>query len=565
VVAALCFLLLVTLSAASVAGAADRIYWSNDNNNRIAWSNLNPAADGNAGGLLNDGAATPSAPQGIAIDTVTGTAYWANYGLNGADEGVGTTISWARLDDSGVGGNLTMEGFVSAPHGVAIDPRTRRLYWVNYQSLEGRPYGGEIRSAQLNASGNGIVPGSVSAPINSAIQTKGPRSLAIDPRPGWNRIYWANFDHDSDTDSGGDSIAYANLGGPGGGLIVDAAAGETGPGLPNRPEGVAIDPVLNRVYWSDFTPGVGAIQWASLSGIGRDDLVTNLESPHGVAIDPETRRIYWAMFYGPTIRWTGLTNAPCNADPNVNNCSTLLSTPNVVESGPDLPVFLKDPSGAGAPAISGGSDIGDTLSCSQGSWAADEVEALVYQAPQANLFSYQWSRNGTDLAGATSSSYTANGNGEYRCIVTARNAAGTAQQTSSPHTIVSPQGPAAGNNPQNGGKGNDSDGPKARACEGVEATMSLSDLDDLNVHGTKHRDVIIGTKSDEIITGGSGADIICGGGGEDVIKGGRGNDQLFGGKQGDVVFGQGGSDSMVGGKGPDNCIGGSGVDTEKSC
>ena len=325
---------------------------------------------------------------------------------------------------------------------------------------------------------------------------------------------------------------------------------------------MAIDSALNRVYWSDFTPGVGAIRWANLSGFGRDDLVTNLES-RTVAIDPETRRIYWTMFYGPTIRWTGLTNGPCDAGPNVDNCSTLSLDPERGRERTGPPVFLKDPSGAAAPAISGGSGIGGTLSCSQGSWAGDEVEALVYQAPQANLFSYQWSRNGTNVGGATQATYTPSSSGDSRCTVTARNAAGTAQLTSSPHTIA--DGPAAGTTPQNGGKGNGSDGSKARACEGVEATMSLSGLDDLKVHGTKHRDVIIGTKSDETITGGSGADIICGGGGEDVIKGGRGNDQLYGGKQGDVVLGQGGSDSMVGGKGPDKCIGGSGLDTSKSC
>jgi hypothetical protein len=101
---------------------------------------------------------------------------------------------------------------------------------------------------------------------------------------------------------------------------------------------------------------------------------------------------------------------------------------------PFLAALLKTPVGAGAPAITGASEPGAALSCSSGSWAPDLLESFLYRAPQS--FTFQWSLDGTDIAGADSSSLTASSPGEYRCRVTASNTAGDASQASAPHTLV---------------------------------------------------------------------------------------------------------------------------------
>jgi hypothetical protein len=57
----------------------------------------------------------------------------------------------------------------------------------------------------------------------------------------------------------------------------------------------------------------------------------------------------------------------------------------------------------------------------------------MYRVPQR--FAYQWGLNGTNIAAASKSTYTASASGDYRCKVTASNAAGSTSQTSAPHTV----------------------------------------------------------------------------------------------------------------------------------
>jgi hypothetical protein len=72
--------------------------------------------------------------------------------------------------------------------------------------------------------------------------------------------------------------------------------------------------------------------------------------------------------------------------------------------------------------------VGISLSCAPGSWAGDLVESFLYRAPLSK--SIQWTQNGADIAGATSSTLHAAGAGNYRCRETASNRAGSASQVS---------------------------------------------------------------------------------------------------------------------------------------
>jgi DNA-binding beta-propeller fold protein YncE len=511
------------MALAPAASAADRIYWSNDDSNSIAWMNL----DGTGGGILPTAGATKGAPNGLAIDTATGRIYWANYGT--ADGG-GTTIGWANLDGTG-GGNVAIPGgVVTGPHGVAIDPTTRRLYWVNYNG----DHGGEIRSVSLSGGNSSLLD-------TGTATVMGPRSLAVDPASG--RIYWANFN--------GTSISFARLNGSGGGDV-----NTTGATAPDHPEGVAVDPVTNRIYWSDFTFSPDTrISYAGLgtnggNGGGGDDVNTNgalLDYPHGIALDPDARRVYWVNFFDNQISYASL-NGGGGDD---------LGPANGFRDGPDLPLILKAPAGIDAPDVSGGSDVGDTLACTQGAWAGDMVSSLLYRAPLSNGFTYQWTRNGSAVGGATSNSYTPTAGGDYRCTVTARNAAGSTGQTSDPHTITAP---TSGGGSGNSGSGGNTNGSKMPTCHGERATMLMRSGDTGTYRGTRGPDVIVGTSGSDLIVGRGGDDLICARGGDDTVKGGAGDDSLLGGNGDDTLLGQAGNDVLIGGRGHDIFVGGAGRD-----
>ena len=106
---------------APAALGADRIYWGNGGTDTISYANLDGTG---GGGELNLSGATPSGPRGVAIDAAAGRIYWANQGNN--------TISYANLDGTGGGGQLNISGtLTNKPHGLAIDPPAERIYWVN--------------------------------------------------------------------------------------------------------------------------------------------------------------------------------------------------------------------------------------------------------------------------------------------------------------------------------------------------------------------------------------------------------------------------------------------------
>ncbi len=89
------------------------------------------------------------------------------------------------------------------------------------------------------------------------------------------------------------------------------------------------------------------------------------------------------------------------------------------------------------PAISGSTQVGQTLSCSTGSWTGN---------PPPSSFAYQWLRDGAAIAGATSSSYVvqaADQGHTLSCQVTASNSEGQLTVTSAGVAIPVPSAPSA--------------------------------------------------------------------------------------------------------------------------
>jgi FG-GAP repeat len=86
------------------------------------------------------------------------------------------------------------------------------------------------------------------------------------------------------------------------------------------------------------------------------------------------------------------------------------------------------------PSISGTALPGDRITCNPGTWTG---------VPATFTYRYQWSRNGSAIAGATNSSYTVQITDEAQtltCTVTASNTAGTGKPATSAKTIVAIKG-----------------------------------------------------------------------------------------------------------------------------
>ncbi|MGI9183886.1 MAG: hypothetical protein ACR2GZ_02815 [Solirubrobacteraceae bacterium] len=86
------------------------------------------------------------------------------------------------------------------------------------------------------------------------------------------------------------------------------------------------------------------------------------------------------------------------------------------------PPVIYPPNG-GPPFINGTAAAGETLTCSTGAWTGDPTS-----------FTYQWSRDGTPIAGATSSTYTVRTSDEattLTCTVIASNRAGPSAPSTS--------------------------------------------------------------------------------------------------------------------------------------
>jgi Tol biopolymer transport system component len=84
--------------------------------------------------------------------------------------------------------------------------------------------------------------------------------------------------------------------------------------------------------------------------------------------------------------------------------------------------------------ISGGSQVGEELTCSPGAWAPDLLGAFLFRAPRSS-FEHQWLREDEELAGETEPTFTPTEAGSYTCRVTASNQAGATSQTSAPVTV----------------------------------------------------------------------------------------------------------------------------------
>jgi len=365
---ALALLMFAAAWLASTAFASDSIYWT-------SYTNGGGIRFGDLGGSgARDLFTGESSPDGVAIDTASGTVYWADT-TSGA-------IRVANLDGTGVRNLYTGE---SSPSGVAIDPTAGLIYWANAVSGSGA-----IRVGNLDGSGARTLFSGESYPVG----------VAIDPAAG--KIYWGSYDTFK--------IRVGNLDGTG---AHDLFTGE------NYPTQLAIDPAAGKLYWTNEF--AGNVRVGNLDGTGAANLYAGEGDVGGIAIDPAAGKIYWTNWNLGTVRVGSLDGA------------TPAQSLYTGQTDPWFVALMRAPLGAGSPQVAGGAGVGQTLTCSAGTWSPDLLGGFLYRAPQS--LAYQWTLNGAPVAGATTSSLVVTTPGDYRCLVTATNAAGSSTQTSALVTV----------------------------------------------------------------------------------------------------------------------------------
>jgi DNA-binding beta-propeller fold protein YncE len=427
---------IVPLAAPANSVGADRIFWTNFDGAKVSFANLD--GSGSGGDLNTTGATAPNQPAGIAIDPVGGRVYWANAGSG--------KISFANLDGSGGGGDLNTSGATtSGLRGLAIDVAGGRIYWAS-------TIGGTISYANLNGTGGGNL-------STSGATIANPNGIAIDPAT--NRIYWANRNTTT-----GNKISYANLDGTGGGADL-TTTGATVSG----PTGVALDAAAGRIYWTNAVISTNSqkLSAINLNGTGGGDLNTTgactaCNPPSGVALDPSANRIYWTNSFTVAISFANLDGSGSGGD---------LGTSGGTTSGPTYLAILRAPVASGLPEITGGNETPTQLSCSTGEWAPNLLGAQLYRSPAS--FSYQWTLDGSALAGATSDTITATDPGDYRCEVTASNNAGSAgPEVSDAHQVSSPPPVPPSLNPPAGGPGPAATAPARKKCKRKKSRAAVA-------------------------------------------------------------------------------------------
>lgn len=389
-VSAVIALALVAMFALTArAQATETIYWDNYSSDpdTVGFANI----DGTGGGSLNlSGTSDFEGPEGMAYDSVTNRLYVATTTSTSGH------ITYINLDGSG-GGSFTAPGApIEEPEGVTLDPTTRMIYWINTSP-------DTISWAKLDGTAGGVL-NTDGADVEGAVR------LAIDPVAG--RLYWGA------NPSGTSTIEYANVNNTGGGQLNISGATE-----PDFVSGIAVDQAAGRVYWLDENEE--RVSFASLSGGGGGDVNSAgaaFDEPYGLALDPSLGRLYWGNYGGDENR-TGAIGFS-----GVNGGGGGIDIASAPVAGPQDPVVIKSPTGAGAPTLARDPKNRAALNCTSGAWAGDFPGGFVYQAPRT--FAYQWALNGAPIGGATAATIAATSSGQYSCTVTATNQAGTGAQTS---------------------------------------------------------------------------------------------------------------------------------------
>jgi hypothetical protein len=426
------------LATIRVDAPEDSVYWAASKPTGVAPTGAIAHAELDGGGganLITGQTITQDTPAGVAIDVVDERIYWS---ITPTTDPSSSRIYSAKLDGSDVqlflstatapaGTKLT-----SAPGTLVIDAVARRVYWAN--SDNGTTNNRGIYWANLDTpSVGGAIATAASPPSGATVANV--RGIALDPDN--DRVYWTNRDAPN-IPGDQQSIAFASLSGAGSSGTF-AISGLAANDDLESPSGIAVDLSTSRLFWANNSGPVGTptqrLKVAGLNGTTSIDASAfNIGSASGggfkgVALDPLANRIYWTnSSSGGKVSFAALDGS--------GNDSADLSTGTANSTSADGVALLKRPAPLTAPQISGTPAVGQTLTCGEATWAADLLSGALYRMPKSTAFG-QWTRDGAAIAGANGATYTPTAAGEYRCTRTATNFAGTTTSQSAAVSVQS--------------------------------------------------------------------------------------------------------------------------------
>ena len=232
----------------------------------------------------------------LAVDVVGDTLYW----IEQTDDSTGR-IRRAPLDGSTL---QLVKDLTSVPFNITLDTAGGKLYVTNAW--------GKVQ--RLNLDGSSFEP-------NLITGLQSPNHLALDVRRG--KVYW--------TEQTGDTtgkIQRANLDGTNIQLVKE---------LTSAPRGIASDTANRKLYLANAW---GKVQRLNFDGANfQPNLITDLDAPEGVAVDTVGGKIYWTE--PGKIRRADLTGG------NIEDVVTGLGQP----TGIVLGITAEPTSVAAAPAV----------------------------------------------------------------------------------------------------------------------------------------------------------------------------------------------------------------------
>ena len=211
---------------------------------------------------------TFNAPQGdtltggLAVDTVGGKVYWTERTSNKTER---TSNKKGRIRSASLDGT-NVQSFKlirDVPFNIALDPVGRNLYWTNSRK----------KIQRINVDDKKNFDGDFITGLNS------PKHIAFDVEK--RRLYWTAADDIWSIYADNDTAIPRRLG--------KDDLGEV--------RGIAV--ADDVVYWTEQTDGgLGKVRSMNRTGSG-DKLLAVLESiPEGIAVDPVGGKVYWTTSHG---------------------------------------------------------------------------------------------------------------------------------------------------------------------------------------------------------------------------------------------------------------------------
>lgn len=222
----------------------------------------------------------------LAVDVENEKLYWTEKTSNTTGK-----IRCANLDSTNV---QLVKDLTSVPHGIVLDTVNGKIYLTNSW--------GKVQ--RLNLDGSNFQP-------NLITGLDMPKNLTLDVSGG--KVYWTEM-------SG--RVRRANLDGSN---VQDIATGL------GTPMGLVV--FDDTVYWTEMTgENQGKVQRVNLGGTATEMLLTLTSIPRGIALDPMENKLYWTNSLGKIQR--------ANLDgSNIENLITGLVAPGdfILQISPPLP------------------------------------------------------------------------------------------------------------------------------------------------------------------------------------------------------------------------------------